>query len=105
MIKTLKPGHALVSITPMQQNDAMKKIALNEATKRDMEEAKRMDGTHPVESILQVSEEMVTADVLKVKVGDRVIINPHAHVIRIRLANGKVSGMVNFYDILAIVEG
>lgn len=104
MISKIKPGQVLVTITPRKE-DPSEKIHLEAATKKELEKIKQMDGTHPVEKVLMVGEGFEQEDCLQPEVGNRVIINPYASVIRVRNAKGEVCGLVEKYDIIAIVEG
>jgi co-chaperonin GroES (HSP10) len=104
MLSKIKPGMVLVSITPKKE-DPKEKIILGTATKKEMEKAKQMEGTHPVEKVLMVGGKMEMIDCIDVKVNDRVIVNPYASVIRVRNAKGEVCGLVDSYDIIAVVEG
>jgi co-chaperonin GroES (HSP10) len=103
LLNSIKPGMILVSVTPRKEpkND----LVLGEATKRELAEAKQMDGTHPVEKVLMVGDLTESRDALKVEVGDRVILNPFTQTVRIRTATGDVAVLVPIWDVLAIVGG
>jgi co-chaperonin GroES (HSP10) len=103
LLNSIKPGMILVSVTP--RKEPKNELVLAEATKKQLEEMKQLDGTHPVEKVLMVGDLTESRDALKVEVGDRVILNPFSQAIRIRTATGAVAVLVPIWDVLAVVGG